>query len=206
MARAPDGLPSSTHGTASRGLRSRGSSHDCPSSVPSAPEGGAPSAARIVFVNGHHAALPGLRDILAQDSKYATVITSAGADQVILALRQSPPELVVFLKGPPAAMLISLLSKALASEPSSATDGVRRQSPGAIFRDGREALSVREREVAKLAAAGARNKEIAWQLGISEGTVKLHLFRVYRKMGVTNRVGLALALGGLPKNPEPGSK
>jgi DNA-binding NarL/FixJ family response regulator len=56
------------------------------------------------------------------------------------------------------------------------------------------ALTPREREVAQCAATGARNKEIAWQLGISEGTVKLHLFRAYRKLKVDNRVRLALAL------------
>jgi len=55
-------------------------------------------------------------------------------------------------------------------------------------------LSPRERQVAQWAAAGARNKEIAWQLGISEGTVKLHLFHAYQKLGVGNRVGLVLAL------------
>ena len=56
-------------------------------------------------------------------------------------------------------------------------------------------LSAREREVAQWAATGARNKEIAWELGISEGTVKLHLFHAYRKLRVGNRVGLLLALG-----------
>ena len=55
-------------------------------------------------------------------------------------------------------------------------------------------LTQREQEVAKRAAAGARNKEIAWQLGISEGTVKFYLFHTYRKLGVGNRVGLMLKL------------
>ena len=55
-------------------------------------------------------------------------------------------------------------------------------------------LTQREQEVAKRAAAGARNKEIAWQLGISEGTVKFYLFRAYRKLRVDNRVGLILRL------------
>jgi len=55
-------------------------------------------------------------------------------------------------------------------------------------------LTPREQEVAKCAAAGARNKEIAQQLGLSEGTVKFHLFRAYRKLRVANRVGLMLAL------------
>ena len=56
-----------------------------------------------------------------------------------------------------------------------------------------KSLAPREQEIAKCVAEGARNKEIARRLGISEGTVKLHLFHAYRKLGVGNRVGLALA-------------
>jgi two-component system, NarL family, nitrate/nitrite response regulator NarL len=60
-------------------------------------------------------------------------------------------------------------------------------------------LSPREQEVAQWAAVGARNKEIAWTLGIAEGTVKLHLFHIYRKLNVNNRVGLAIALSEAAK-------
>ena len=38
---------------------------------------------------------------------------------------------------------------------------------------------------------GLRNKEIAARLGIGEGTVEVHLNRVYDKLGVTSRVELA---------------
>jgi len=62
-------------------------------------------------------------------------------------------------------------------------------------------LSPREKVAARCAAARARNKEIASQLCISEGTVKLHLFSRLSQIAVTNRVGLALALGGLGSKP-----
>lgn len=52
-------------------------------------------------------------------------------------------------------------------------------------------LSVREQEVMLLAAKGNANKAIACQLNIAEGTVKLHLHRVYRKLGVKGRFSLA---------------
>jgi DNA-binding NarL/FixJ family response regulator len=162
--------------------------------------------AGIVIIDDHFEALARLRALVEQEPDLAVVARCRSADEAILPFPQSPPELMVFLKGRPAAMLVSLLSKALGGEPSGAADSARRQFPSGVFRDGAEALSEREREVAKLAAAGARNKEIAWQLGISEGTVKLHLFRAYRKLRVTNRVGLALALGGSSKKSEPGSK
>lgn len=52
-------------------------------------------------------------------------------------------------------------------------------------------LSVREREVMALATEGFTNKEIATQLKVAEGTVKIHLHRVYQKLGVKSRFALA---------------
>ncbi|MBK6832577.1 MAG: response regulator transcription factor [Flavobacteriales bacterium] len=50
-----------------------------------------------------------------------------------------------------------------------------------------EHLGDREAEVLKLLAEGLLYKEIAAQLGISIGTVKNHVFRVYTKLQVQNR-------------------
>lgn len=55
-------------------------------------------------------------------------------------------------------------------------------------------LSSRESEVAVLAARGASNTEIGSTLGISTGTVKAHLHRVFEKLGVDTRTKLALLL------------
>ena len=54
------------------------------------------------------------------------------------------------------------------------------------------ALTTRERAVVSLVAQGRRNKEIAAELGITEGTVKVYLHRIYERIGVTNRTELAL--------------
>jgi two-component system nitrate/nitrite response regulator NarL len=57
------------------------------------------------------------------------------------------------------------------------------------------ALTSREREIVALVAEGQSNKEIARQLGLTDGTVKIHLHNIYRKLEVTNRTSLtALAL------------
>ena len=37
-----------------------------------------------------------------------------------------------------------------------------------------------------------RNKEIAYKLGITEGTVKVYLYKLFRKLGTNDRLGLAL--------------
>ncbi len=55
-------------------------------------------------------------------------------------------------------------------------------------------LTPREQEVAYQVAQGLSNKEIAKKLELSADTVKLHLNHVYRKLGIDNRVALALKL------------
>lgn len=54
------------------------------------------------------------------------------------------------------------------------------------------ALSPREREVADLVITGLRNRDIAAALGITEGTVKVHLYKVYEKLEVSSRTELVI--------------
>lgn len=53
------------------------------------------------------------------------------------------------------------------------------------------ALTRRERQVASLAAQGHSNRVIGYMLGLSEGTVAVHLHRGMAKLGIDRRVGLA---------------
>ncbi|MCD4802953.1 MAG: response regulator transcription factor [Anaerolineales bacterium] len=55
-------------------------------------------------------------------------------------------------------------------------------------------LTEREIEVLNGVAAGERNKEIAYRLGISERTIKAHLTHIFNKLGVDSRAG-AVAVG-----------
>ena len=55
-------------------------------------------------------------------------------------------------------------------------------------------LSAQERRIAELAAAGQTTKEIAAQLSLSPRTVDGHLYRLFRKLGITRRAGLGKAL------------
>ena len=61
----------------------------------------------------------------------------------------------------------------------------------AVYRDLLETLTPREIEIARLVARSLRNKEIAARLGITEGTVKIHLHHVYDRLNVTSRLQLA---------------
>lgn len=54
-----------------------------------------------------------------------------------------------------------------------------------------DALTDREREVARLFASGQSAKDLAVRLGISPNTVRVHLGRIYEKLGVANKAELA---------------
>lgn len=56
-------------------------------------------------------------------------------------------------------------------------------------------LTPRELEIARMAAHGAKNPDIAAHLHIAPGTVKCHMHSIYGKLGDSSRVHLALALG-----------
>lgn len=53
-------------------------------------------------------------------------------------------------------------------------------------------LSSREKQIVMLVRQAMANKEIAWQLHLSEGTVKEYLSVIYKKLGIQNRTELAL--------------
>ena len=50
-----------------------------------------------------------------------------------------------------------------------------------------EPLSEREINVLKLVSIGKANKQIAWELGLSEDTIKAHLKSIFEKLGVSDR-------------------
>ena len=68
-----------------------------------------------------------------------------------------------------------------------------------VFRDAgrgdrypRSELTMREQQVLELVEQGFKNKDIALELGIRPGTVKIHLKHIFEKTGVRGRYGLAL--------------
>lgn len=65
-------------------------------------------------------------------------------------------------------------------------------SPGRIFPAGRAVFTAREKEVLEMVAIGRSNKEIAAPLAIAERTVKAHVAKLMRKVGVQNRIALAV--------------
>jgi two-component system, NarL family, nitrate/nitrite response regulator NarL len=69
-----------------------------------------------------------------------------------------------------------------------------------VFRDSarqerypRSELTPREQQVLEMVEQGFKNKEIALELGIRPGTVKIHLKHIFEKTGVRGRYGLAIS-------------
>jgi DNA-binding NarL/FixJ family response regulator len=71
-----------------------------------------------------------------------------------------------------------------------ALDHLLRREAGVA--EARRVLTARELDIVRMAARGLRNRQIADELSISEGTVKIHLHSIYAKLGVSGRVELTL--------------
>jgi len=78
---------------------------------------------------------------------------------------------------------LSALTVAVGSPPSLSPSGIDRRL---------ECLTPRERAIVAELGAGASNKEIAQKLAVTERTVKAHLTAVFRKLGISGRLQVAL--------------
>jgi two-component system, NarL family, nitrate/nitrite response regulator NarL len=82
--------------------------------------------------------------------------------------------------------------RTVASGKSWMEDSVFRDS-GRPERYPRSELTPREHQVLEMVEQGFKNKEIALELGIRPGTVKIHLKHIFEKTGVRGRYGLAIS-------------
>ena len=90
--------------------------------------------------------------------------------------------------------LRSLLSclRSVASGQTWMEEAVFRESARQADGYPRSDLTAREQQVLELVEQGFKNREIALELGIRPGTVKIHLKHIFEKTGVRGRYGLAI--------------
>ncbi|HYP68930.1 MAG TPA: response regulator transcription factor [Thiobacillaceae bacterium] len=79
-------------------------------------------------------------------------------------------------------------------------DVMQRMAQGGFNQSALSALTARELEIVELVKRGMSNKVIAWELKLSENTVRNHLRNIMEKLGLQNRVQVAtLAMKAEPK-------
>jgi DNA-binding NarL/FixJ family response regulator len=149
-----------------------------------------------------------LQRLQAQKAKTKVIVLTASdnEDEYVQAMKFGTSGIV--LKQTATELLIKSIRKVHSGEiwlDSRTTAAVMRQfaSPGEANAKDRERspLSQREREIVVLVAQGFKNKEIAERMFISEQTVKNHLHNIFDKLGVSDR--LELALYAIHKNIRP---
>lgn len=149
-----------------------------------------------------------LQRLQAQKTKTKVIVLTASDDEseYVQAMKFGTSGIV--LKQTATDLLIKSIRKVHGGEiwlDSRTTAAVMKQfaSPGEANAKDRERspLSQREREIVVLVAQGFKNKEIAERMFISEQTVKNHLHNIFDKLGVSDR--LELALYAIHKNIRP---
>ena len=121
--------------------------------------------------------------------------TSAATQVVLVSIYLSEPRVVEALRAGASAYVSSDWSPDDLAEAIRTAQAGRMSIPAEIAAElvrgdqasSSAALTPREGEILRLLVSGARNKEIAAQLWISERTVKFHLANIYQKLGVTTR-------------------
>jgi len=122
----------------------------------------------------------------------ATLLLTAGMDdvQLLTAAALEPQGMVLKTSDP--ALLLECMEKVRSGEtcidPEIAERTLQAQEKAARA----PSLTPRECELIELVRQGLRNRDIAAQLGVTEGTVKVYLHAIFDKVGVDNRTELAM--------------
>lgn len=133
-----------------------------------------------------------LRRLKAAKSPVRIVMLTAGIDDSALLEAKSLRVHGIVLKNSDPAFLLECLESVrdgrswfdpeLAKRARQLSSGSARRIP----------LAPRERQLIGFVRKGLRNREIAEQLGVTEGTVKVYLHAIFEKLGVVNRTELAI--------------
>jgi two-component system, NarL family, nitrate/nitrite response regulator NarL len=135
-----------------------------------------------------------LRRLMAAESKVRVVLLTAGIDDSSLMEAKALKVRGIVLKNSDPAYLMECLEQVRHGrrwfDPELAERAkILEETKAAV---GRVPLAPRERQLIGFVRSGLRNREIAEQLGVTEGTVKTYLHTIFEKLGVSNRTELAI--------------
>ncbi len=78
----------------------------------------------------------------------------------------------------------------------------RKRKPGNRWTSSSPELTPTEKKVVRKIAEGKQNKTIAFEMGLKEATVKLHVMHASKRLNARNRTQLCVLAGALKKNEE----
>ena len=134
-----------------------------------------------------------LRTVRAGNQPLRVILLTAGIDDSSLLEAKALGVQGIVLKNSDPAYLLDCLDRVRHGR--SWTDpelAERTKQLAKTRRAGGASLSPRERQLIAFVRQGLRNREIAEQLGVTEGTVKAYLHAVFDKLGVSSRTELAI--------------
>jgi two-component system nitrate/nitrite response regulator NarP len=140
-----------------------------------------------------------LRELRLAGDPTPVILLTAGLDGDLLLQASELAVNGIMLKEGAEDVLSSCIDAVLAGE--TWIDPNLREQLEALQRDGitpprLSGLTPRERDVVRLLTRGLRNREIATELRITEGTVKVYLHTIYDKLRVSNRFELIVLASG----------
>ena len=141
-----------------------------------------------------------LRDLRSSRRAPAVILLTAGMDDSqLLAADKLAPEAILLKTSDPALLLdcMEQVRKGGRCVDPEIAERMRQAKERAARAP---SLTPRERDLIDLVRQGLRNRDIAAQLGVTEGTVKVYLHAIFDKLGVDNRTELAMRAAELLGN------
>jgi DNA-binding NarL/FixJ family response regulator len=140
---------------------------------------------------GIHAVMDCLQRLRVSGSTVATIVWGVNLNESEALRMMQVGALGVVRKTAPLESLLECM-RAVAAGNTWMEESVL-QEPERTQRGARSNLTSRELQVVELVERGLKNRDIATQLGIRPGTVKIHLKHIFEKTGIRGRYGLALS-------------
>ena len=133
-----------------------------------------------------------LRKIAGARSRPAVILLTAGMDeaQLLHAAELQPHGMVLKTSDP--GLLMECMDAVVAGERWVDPEITERTKSAQERAASVPPLTRRERELVDLVRQGLRNRDIAAELGVTEGTVKVYLHAIFEKLNVDNRTELAM--------------
>ncbi|MEP6982861.1 MAG: response regulator transcription factor [Sphingomicrobium sp.] len=138
-----------------------------------------------------------LRRVARSRARPAVILLTAGMDDAqLLAAADLNPEGMVLKTSDPG-LLTECMDAVVAGNRWIDPEIADRTRQAEERADSAPPLTRRERELIELVRQGLKNRDIATELGVTEGTVKVYLHAIFDKLQVENRTELALRAAGL---------